>query len=379
MNILNAMWSYGVPFVVILTIVVFVHELGHFWVARRNGVRIETFSIGFGHEIAGWTDSHGTRWKICWIPMGGYVKFFGDESAASEPGRALGSMGADERAFTFHHKRLLQRAAIVAAGPIANFLFAIFIYAALFMTIGQPYSPPIVNEVMPDSAAAAVGLRSGDRFVVVDGSSVSRFAEVQQIVRMNPGRKLDIVIAREGMEIALGIVPKTTSVTDNFGRTRDVGRLGVTGAGQIESVRYGPIDSVGLAVGETWRLVALTMGYLGDVIVGARSGEDIGGPIGIARMSGEAFKISFGAVLSILAVLSVSLGLINLFPVPLLDGGHLLFYVFEGIRGKPLGERSQEYGFRIGLALVVSLMLYATWNDLSGIPLVVNLVQSLFS
>ncbi|MBM3511234.1 MAG: RIP metalloprotease RseP [Alphaproteobacteria bacterium] len=379
MEFLDTLWTYVVPFVVILTIVIFVHELGHYLIARWNGVKVDVFSIGFGHEIVGWTDAKGTRWKIGWIPLGGYVKFFGDESAASDPGRGLGAMNEAERAVSFHHKRLGQRAAVVVAGPAANFLFAIVVYAALFMTFGQAFSPPVVDTVMPDSAASAAGLKPGDRFVEVDGSSVSRFAEVQQIVRMNPGRPLKMAIERDGRKLPLTITPKSTRVTDNFGRTRDIGILGVTRAGQVEYVRYDPVTSVGLAVLESWRIVALTMGYLGEVIVGERSGEDIGGPIGIARMSGEAAQVSFAAALSFVAVLSVSLGLINLFPIPLLDGGHLLFYAFEAVRGKPLGERSQEYGFRIGLAVVVSLMLYATWNDLSSIPFVVNLVNTLFS
>lgn len=376
---IDTLWNYVVPFLVILTVVVFVHELGHYLIARLNGVRVEVFSIGFGRELAGWNDRLGTRWKVSWIPLGGYVKFFGDESAASTPAQGLDELGAEERARSFHQKRLDQRASIVVAGPAANLLFAVAVYAVLFMTFGQVFAPPVIEEVMPDSAAAQAKFRPGDRIVEINGSAISRFAEVQQFVRMNPGRRLSVAVLRGEAEIELSVVPKLTTITDNFGREREIGMLGVTRSGGVELIRHDPMTAIVLAVDETARVVTLTLDYVGQVIIGARSGEDIGGPIGIARMSGEVFQVNFAAVLSFVAVLSISLGLINLFPIPLLDGGHLLFYAIEAVRGKPLGEKSQEYGFRIGLALVLSLMLYATWNDLSNIPLVADLVSRLFS
>lgn len=376
---IDTIWNYVVPFLVILTVVVFVHELGHYLIARLNGVRVEVFSIGFGRELAGWTDRLGTRWKVSWIPLGGYVKFFGDESAASTPAQGLDELGAAERARSFHHKRLGQRASIVVAGPAANLLFAVAVYTVLFMTFGQVFAPPVIEEVMPDSAAAEAKFRPGDRIVEINGSAISRFAEIQQFVRMSPERRLSVVVLRDGAEVELSVVPKLTRITDNFGREREIGMLGVTRSGGVELIRHDPMTAVVLAFDQTARVVTLTLDYVGQVIIGARSGDDIGGPIGIARMSGEVFQVNFAAVLSFVAVLSISLGLINLFPIPLLDGGHLLFYAIEAVRGKPLGEKSQEYGFRIGLALVLSLMLYATWNDLSNIPLVADLVSRLFS
>lgn len=377
--LIDTIWTYVVPFLVILTIVVFVHELGHYLIARLSGVKIEVFSIGFGRELVGWNDRLGTRWKISWIPLGGYVKFFGDESAASTPQKGLDSLNASEREVSFHHKKLRQRAAIVAAGPISNFIFAVAVYAVLFMTFGQVFAPPVIDEVMPESAAAIAKFKPGDRIIEINGSTISRFAEIQQFVRMNPGRELSVVVQREQAEVELAVTPKLTTITDNFGREREIGLLGVTRSGGVELVRHDPFTAVVLAFSETGRVITLTLDYIGQVVIGARSGGDIGGPIGIARMSGEVFQLSFAAVLSFIAVLSISLGLINLFPIPLLDGGHLLFYAIEAVRGKPLGEKSQEYGFRIGLALVLSLMVYATWNDLSSIPQVVDLVSRLFS
>ena len=372
-------WEYIVPFLVILTVVVFVHELGHYLIARLNGVKVEVFSIGFGRELFGWNDRFGTRWKVSWIPLGGYVKFFGDESAASTPQNGPDTLTESEREVSFHHKRLGQRASIVVAGPAANLLFAVVVYAGLFMTHGQVFAPPVIDEIIPGSAAAAAEFRAGDRITEINGSVIKRFGEIQQFVRMNPGRKLSVVVLRNGSKIDLTVTPKLTSITDNFGREREVGLLGVTRAGGVELIRHDPASAVVLAVSETARVITLTLDYVGQVVVGARSGEDIGGPIGIARMSGEVFQVSFAAVLSFVAVLSISLGLINLFPIPLLDGGHLLFYAIEAVRGKPLGEKSQEYGFRIGLALVLCLMLYATWNDLSNISFITDLVSGLFS
>lgn len=376
---IDTIWNYVLPFLIILTAVVFVHELGHYLIARLNGVRVEVFSIGFGRELFGWNDRFGTRWKVSWIPLGGYVKFFGDDSVASNPQQGLDTLSNDDHAVSFHHKRLGQRASIVVAGPAANLLFAVIVYSVLFMTFGQVFAPPVIDEVMPDSAAAQAKFEPRDRIVEINGSAISRFAEVQQFVRMNPGRELSVVVLRDETEIELTVTPKLTTITDNFGRERKIGLLGVSRSGGVELIRHDPITAVVLACSETARVVTLTLDYVGQVIVGARSGEDIGGPIGIARMSGEVFQVSFAAVLSFVAVLSISLGLINLFPVPLLDGGHLLFYAIEAVRGKPLGERSQEYGIRIGLALVLSLMLYATWNDLSDIPLIADLVSRLFS
>lgn len=350
-------------FLVVLTVLVFVHELGHYLVARHNGVRIEVFSIGFGPELFGWWDRAGTRWKFSAIPLGGYVKMFGDADASSGlPMARLGQLTAAEREVSFHCKRLGQRAAIVAAGPIANFLFAIVVLALLFMTWGQPFTPAEVGQVMPGSAAEAGGIRPGDAIVSIDGRSVERFEDVQQVVRLNPNVPMTMVVKRDGALIDLRVTPSRVEESDRLGR-RPVGQLGIRG-GSPKYVTRDPASAVVRAVGETWNLSVTTLHAVWQMIIGTRGSEELGGPLRIAQLSGEVAQGGIVPLLWFMAVLSVNLGLINLFPVPVLDGGHLLFYAAEAVRGKPLGARAQEYGFRVGLALVLTLMVFATWNDL---------------
>jgi regulator of sigma E protease len=372
-KLLEADWQSGLmailAFLVVLTVLVFVHELGHYLVARRNGVRVEVFSIGFGPELFGWWDRAGTRWKFSAIPLGGYVKMFGDADAASMPGQGLPRMTQEEREVSFHHKRLGQRAAIVAAGPIANFLFAIVLFAGLFMTVGQPFTPADVGAVKEGSAAEAAGIRPGDLIVSLDGKQIERFEDVQQIVRGSPGVTMDIVVRRDGRDIALQVTPQLTELQDNFGNRHRVGVLGVTRSGGVEYVQHDPFSAVWRATLETWNVTVGTLQAVGQMIVGARTTEELGGPIRIAQMSGEVASIGIPALVGFMAVLSINLGLINLFPIPVLDGGHLLFYAAEAIRGRPLGQKAQEYGFRIGLALVLTLMVFATWNDIVRLPI----------
>jgi regulator of sigma E protease len=363
MEFLSGLWTYVIPFLVVLTVLVFVHELGHYWVARRNGVRIETFSIGFGPELFGRTDRAGTRWKISAIPLGGYVKMFGDADAASTPSGAVRSMTPAEREVSFFHKRLGQRAAIVAAGPIANFLFAIIGLTLLFSIYGQPFTPADIGSVQPDSAAAHAGLLPGDVIVEVDGQPIERFEEVQQIVRFNQGTPLALVVERDGQRLPMTATPQVTTVTDRMGNSHSIGLLGIGRAG-MEYRRHDPLTALWQAGRETVNLTAGTLGAVGQMISGSRGTEELGGPLRIAQMSGEVAQSGIVALIWFMAILSVNLGLINLFPIPMLDGGHLLFYAVEAIRGKPLGDRAQEYGFRIGLALVLTLMVFATWNDL---------------
>lgn len=356
--------DYLLPFLIVLTVLVFVHELGHYLLARWNGVRVEVFSIGFGPELFGWTDKAGTRWKFSLVPLGGYVKMFGDANAASQPGEDTDQMSAEERAVAFPHKRLGQRAAIVAAGPIANFLFAIVILGGLFMLWGQPYTTPVIDEVRPDTAAAAAGLQSGDRIVAIEGSPVDRFQDVQRVVRLSPGEPLSIVVQRNGERLELTATPTRTTIDDSMGNEHTIGLLGVTSQG-LEYKRHGPVRAVMAAGEETYNLTVGTLQAVGQIIGGSRSAEELGGPIRIAQMSGEVADAGATNLIWFMAVLSINLGLINLFPVPMLDGGHLMFYAIEAVRGRPLGERAQEYGFRIGLALVLTLMLFVTWNDLA--------------
>ena len=363
MEFLSGLWTYVIPFLVVLTVLVFVHELGHYWVARRNGVRIETFSIGFGPELFGRTDKTGTRWKFSAIPLGGYVKMFGDADAASTPSGAVRSMTPAEREVSFFHKRLGQRAAIVAAGPIANFLFAIIGLTLLFSIYGQPFTPADIGSVQPESAAAQAGMLPGDVIVEVDGQAIERFEEVQQIVRFNQGTPLALVVERDGQRLPISVTPQVTTITDRMGNSHTIGLLGIGRAG-MEYRRHDPLTALWQAGRETVNLTVGTLGAVGQMIGGSRGTEELGGPLRIAQMSGEVAQSGIVALVWFMAILSVNLGLINLFPIPMLDGGHLLFYAVEAIRGKPLGDRAQEYGFRIGLALVLTLMVFATWNDL---------------
>jgi len=350
-------------FLLVLTVLVFVHELGHYLIARYNGVKIEVFSIGFGPELFGWWDRSGTRWKFSTIPLGGYVKMFGDSDASSGlPVAGLGGLTAAEREVSFHCKRLGQRAAIVAGGPVANFAFAIVALALLFMTYGQPFTPAEVGQVLPGSAAAAGDIRAGDTIVSIDGSAIERFEDVQQLVRLNPNVPMAMVVKREGELVTLRVTPSLVEENDKLGR-HQIGQLGIRGSGS-KYIQRDPISAVGRAVGETWNLSATTLHAMWQMIIGTRGSEELGGPLRIAQLSGEVAQGGIVPLLWFMAVLSVNLGLINLFPVPVLDGGHLLFYAAEAIRGRPLGQRAQEYGFRVGLALVLTLMVFATWNDL---------------
>jgi regulator of sigma E protease len=373
MEFISGVWTYIVPFLIVLTVLVFVHELGHYWVARRNGVRIEVFSIGFGPEIFGWHDRAGTRWKFSAVPLGGYVKFFGDADAASAPGTELPVMTAEEKAVSFHHKRLGQRAAIVAAGPIANFLFAILIFAALFVFVGQPFTPPEIGEVMPGSAAERGGMRAGDRIVQINGENIERFEDIQRIVQLNLDKPLDLSVRRDNTIVPLTVTPAVIEEVDRLGNRTRVARLGIKGS-RVEFVQRGPGEALWRSVGETYTQTAGTLRALGQMVTGHRSSDELGGPLRIAQMSGEVAQGGVGNLVAFMAVLSINLGLINLFPVPLLDGGHLLFYAFEYSRGRPLGARAQEYGFRIGMVLVFSLMIFATWNDLVHLRVVQFLV-----
>ena len=362
--------TYIVPFLLILTVLVFVHEFGHYLIARWNGVRVEVFSIGFGSELFGWWDSAGTRWKFSSIPLGGYVKMFGDADARSGlPAAGLARLAQAEREVSFHYKRLGQRAAIVAAGPAANFVFAIVVLTVLFMTFGQPYTPPEIGQVQPGSAAEQGGMKPGDVMLSIDGRHIARFEDVQQAVRLNPGTPMAIVVRRDGREIELHITPSRTELTDRFGNHYEIGLLGIARSG-MEYVKRDPFTAVLQAGTETWDLSVGTLKAMWQMIIGTRAVDELGGPLRIAQMSGEVAQGGAVAVLWFMAVLSINLGLINLFPVPILDGGHLLFYAAEAVRGKPLGHRAQEYGFRIGLALVLTLMVFATWNDLVHLRIV---------
>ena len=367
---IGGLWSFlGVllPFLFVLTVVVFVHELGHFLVARWSGVRIKAFSIGFGREIFGFYDRHGTRWRFAWIPLGGYVKFLDDENSASAPSRAaLEKMSPAEREGAFQTKPLAARSAIVAAGPLANFLLSIAIFAFTFTVVGVHITAPQVDELVPGGAAEAAGFKPGDLIVSIDGQPVDTFAEMQRIVSGSADRELTFEVKRDDRLLTLKAAPARREISDRFGNKLRVGVIGIKrNATQQEwqYKRYGPIESLGLGVKETFFIVTRTLSYLRDVAAGREAGDQLGGPLRIAEISGQVASLGFMALLNLTAVLSVSIGLINLFPIPLLDGGHLLFYGIEALRGKPLSERAQEVGFRIGLAIVLLLLVYTTYQD----------------
>ena len=361
--------GYIVPFLFVLSLVVFFHELGHFLVARWCGVRILVFSIGFGPELVGFYDRHGTRWKISAIPLGGYVKFFGDEGAASTPNaERLASMDASERARSFAFQPVRKRAAIVVAGPMANFLLAIVIFTAIFMLYGKQSMSARVDAVQPDSAAAAAGFQPGDVVVAIDGQAIDSFADMQRIVSDSAGESLDITIDRGGARQTLHATPTLKEVKDAFGNRQRIGILGISRSMAAEDLKFQPVSppqAVVMGVQETWFVVARTLSYIGGVIVGREAADQLGGPIRIAQVSEQVATIGFVALIHLAAVLSVSIGLLNLFPIPLLDGGHLLFYSIEALRGRPLSERVQEVGFRIGFAIIVMLMVFTVWIDIS--------------
>ena len=360
--------GYLVPFLFVLTIVVFFHEFGHFLVARRCGIRVLTFSLGFGPEIVGFNDRYGTRWRISAIPLGGYVKFFGDENAASAPDHAAAAaMSEDEKKGSFIGQSVLARAAVVAAGPIANFVLAIAIFAAIFMTVGEQTATARVDAVQPGSAAATAGFKPGDLVVAIDGEKIGSFADMQRIVSVSAGETLSIVVEREGRQVAIKATPQLKEVKDAFGNPHRLGVLGISrsmSANDIKTHRLAPGAAVVRGAQETWFVIDRTLSYIGGVFAGREAADQLGGPIRIAQVSGEVASAGFVALLHLTAVLSVSIGLLNLFPIPLLDGGHLLFYGIEAVRGRPLSERAQEVGFRIGLAIVVMLMIFATFNDI---------------
>ncbi len=368
MALFNFIYGTLVPFLFVLTIVVFFHELGHFLVGRWCNVKVDIFSLGFGPELVGFTDRKGTRWRIAAVPLGGYVKFHGDLNAASAQSEsALADMTEDERRLTFAAKGVGQRAAIVAAGPIANFILAIAIFTGTFAIQGRNILLPKVETVVPDSAAAKAGFMPGDFVISIDGGKIDSFADMQRIVSASSETPLAFEIQRGDKILPLTAVPERKDVKSPFGATR-IGVLGVSASSDpadFKTERLGLLQSFEAAASETWFIIDRTGSYIEGLFVGRETTAQISGFIGIAKVSGEVAKIGFGALLNLAAILSISIGLINLFPVPLLDGGHLMYFAFEAIRGRPMSEKAQELGFRLGLALVSMLMIFATYNDLA--------------
>ena len=366
-EILAVLWDYVLPFLVVLTVLIFVHELGHYWIARRCGVRVETFSIGFGPELLGWTDEAETRWKISAIPLGGYVKMFGEGEITGEDDVPR-PLTTAERKVSFRHKSLGQRAAIVFAGPAANFIFAVIVLAGLYVSLGQPFTPAEIATVIDDSAAGKAGLQPGDVIVRIASEDMESFEQVQQKIRMIPEQTVELVVLRNGVEKAFTVTPVLREFKDRLGNEIRIGMLGVTREGKTEVRQLGFVSAIWQAILETKTITVRTLEAVGQIIIGSRSSDELGGPIKIAQMSGEFWKTGVLSLIYFTALISINLGLINLFPIPMLDGGLLLFFAFEAIRGRPLAERMQEYGFRIGLVLLISLMLFVIINDFVNLP-----------
>ena len=386
-------------FLLVLTVVVFIHELGHFLVARQCGVMVSTFSIGFGREIFGFEDRHGTRWRFAWIPLGGYVKFIDDENAASVPGKqnasdevaqnstvgtksghATDAINADgqsqaaqpreltpeEKAGRFHSKPIWKRAAVVAAGPIANFILAILIFASMYMIYGQYKLAPKVEGVVAGSPAAVAGFKAGDLVRRVNGQEIDDFVALQQIVATSPERQLKVAVERAGELVTLTVTPILKERFDRIAGKHmrpEIGLQASRDRNLVSHTEVGPVYALQLGAERTWTIVSQTVNYINDIIWQRQRADQVGGIIRIADASGKVAQLGPEYIIQFIAFLSVSIGFINLLPIPLLDGGHLLFYAVEAVRGRPLSERIQELSFKVGLALVISLMLFATWND----------------
>jgi regulator of sigma E protease len=358
------LWTV-LSFLLVIGPLVFVHEMGHYLAGRWFGVKSEAFSIGFGREIAGWTDKQGTRWKIGWLPLGGYVKFAGDMNPASTPGPEWLSLPAEERNRTFQAKPVWQRFIIVAAGPLVNFLFAILIYIGIFASYGEPRTPPVVAAVSENSAAARAGLRPGDEIEAINGTAIERFEDIAAYVRIRPGEQLSLSVERGGQDIRLAATPDAQTVRDNFGNEAKVGLLGIAPAARVIEP-LAPHQLVGAAVRQTVDTVQMMVVTLGQVVTGTRSVKEMGGPLKIAQYSGQQASLGFIDFLWFMTIISINLGFINLLPIPLLDGGHLLFYLIEGVRRRPLKPEAQEWAFRTGLAALLALMIFVTLNDLAS-------------
>jgi regulator of sigma E protease len=361
------LWLILIAFICALGPLVFIHELGHYLVGRWFGVGAETFSIGFGREIVGWSDKRGTRWKVGWLPLGGYVRFVGDMNPASAPAR-LEDVPVEQRARSFHLKPVWQRFLIVLAGPMANFLLAILIFAAFFAAFGMPRTPNVVQSVMPGGAAEQAGIAPGDRILSVAGRSTPTFEDLFQVVMLRPGERVEVAIERAGERRVLPMQIAVEEQQDRFGQRFRIGRMGVLGAGR-EYARLSALELIPAATSYTIGITRATIDGLWQIITGRRSAKDLGGPLKIAQVAGQQASLGLFEFIQLLALFSINLGFINLLPVPMLDGGHLLFYAVEGVRRRPVSARAQEWAFRGGLALLLALMLFTTVNDLDSFGL----------
>ena len=368
------MLTYIIPFIILILVVVFVHEYGHFYFARKYGVGVTDFSIGFGKEIFGWNDKSGTRWKICWIPLGGYVKFFGDRNVFSQADheKILKQYNKEDQEKLFVIKPLYQRALIVFGGPLANFLLAIAIFFCIYTFVGKDFTPAMITEVQKDSPAMVGGLKDNDVILEIDGNKVESIMDVSKFITMSTNDYINFKVNRSYDEILLKIKPDMVLSEDSLGNSVNKRMVGIKlGAfnNEINHVKLGPAQSLLHAANEVYYVSISSLKYIGGMITGKADTSQLGGPIRIAKISGQVADIGLLAFISMMAYISISLGLVNLFPIPMLDGGHLMFYAFEKVLGRPLSQKTQEGFFRIGLFLLFSLMFFVTFNDLKDLGL----------
>ena len=366
--------NYIIPFLILIMIVVFIHEYGHYYFAKRYGVGVTDFSIGFGREIFGWNDKSGTRWKVCWIPLGGYVKFFGDRNVFSqtEQQEIINKYSEDDRQKLFILKPLYQRSLIVAAGPLANFFLAILIFTMINMFVGKDMTPALVDEVQKDSPAFVAGMKKNDKIIYIDKKKVESILEVSTFINISTSETIEFVVLRNDQKISLLVKPNLVDGKDSLGNSVKKRMIGIRLSpfnNEYKKQPLGPTKAIYYSVKEVWFVTTTSLNYLGKMITGSADSSQLGGPIRIAKITGQVAEYGIIPFLSIMAYISISLGLINLFPIPMLDGGHLMFYLIEKILGRPLSQKVQESFFRIGLFLLFSLMFFVTFNDLKDLGL----------
>ena len=368
------MLSYILPFIILILIVVFIHEYGHYYFAKKYGVGVTDFSIGFGQEIFGWNDKSGTRWKICWIPLGGYVKFFGDRNVFSQADqeKILQKYNEEDQKKLFVLKPLYQRVLIVFGGPLANFLLAMVIFFSIYTFIGKDFTTAVINEVQKESPAMTGGLKQNDVILEIDGNKVESIMDVSKYIMMSTDDFIDFKVKRSYDELLLKIKPDVVLSEDNLGNKINKRMVGIKLSAQNNEINHkklGPAQAIYHAVYEVYYVSTSSLKYIGAMIFGKADTSQLGGPIRIAKISGQVAEFGFLAFISMMAYISISLGLVNLFPIPLLDGGHLMFYAFEKVLGRPLSQKTQEGFFRIGMLILLSLMVFTTFNDLKDIGL----------
>tara|TARA_Y100000590_G_scaffold312345_1_gene352973 strand:- start:117 stop:1226 length:1110 start_codon:yes stop_codon:yes gene_type:complete len=368
------MFNFIIPFIILILVVVFIHEYGHYYFAKKYGVGVTDFSIGFGQEIFGWHDKSGTRWKICWIPLGGYVKFFGDRNVFSQADQEelLKKYSKEDQEKLFVTKPLYQRSLIVFGGPLANFLLAIVIFLSIYMFVGKDFTPAVIEEVQKDSPAEAAGLMKNDIILEIDNNKVESILDVSKYIAMSTSEYVDFKVSRYDQQKLFKVKPNIVPSEDNLGNKINKRMVGIKLSpynNEINHVKLGPAQALIQSVGEVYFVTTSSLKYLASMLIGKGDSSQLGGPIRIAKISGQVAEFGIIPFLSMMAYISISLGLINLFPIPLLDGGHLMFYGFEKVLGRPLSQKTQEGFFRIGMFLLLSLMFFATFNDLKDIGL----------